>query len=494
MEIHLASATEATRRPRLAALRGSGALSPAGRFLLTYAALLALATLAIGLWVGQEIETGVLNRTAAVTALYVHSLVAPEVQSLATSNKLTAPDVAALGQTLSGTDLGQRLVGFRIWSRDGTVVYSPIPGLTGQRFTLEGDRARSFLGTVTVGISDLRDPENVYERQRYNRLLEMYVPMLRNGSGEVLAVAEFYLLPDEIDTEVRDARFRSWAVVVLAAAGSLLLVRAMVRRANRTIVGQQARLQEQVTELSGLLSEVADLNARIREAGSQAVEIWAEERRRISADLHDGPGQALALALLQFEDLQALEAPSAGADVPAGRKLTAAHGAISDALVELRQIAAGLRLPELERLSMAEVIERAVGDHQRRIGTAVALELDELPAEAPLVLKIGVFRALQETLSNATRHGRGVDVRVRAWVADGYLHLVVSDGGPGFDATASSAGGGLGILGMRERTALVGGTFAIESAPGRGTTVKLSWPLAAASTAGDGAADIGGGA
>jgi len=466
-------------------------MSPSGRFLLTYALLLALATAAIGLWVGQQIETGVLNRTAAVTALYVNSLVAPEVQSLATANQLAPPDAAALGHTLSGTDLGKRLVGFRIWSRDGRVLYSPIPGLTGQRFPLNGVRARSFMGTVTVDISDLSDPENVYERQHYNRLLEMYVPILRNRSGEVLAVAEFYLLPDEIDAEVGDARLRSGALVVLAAVGSFVLVWAMVTRASRTIAAQQARLRNQVAELSGLLSQVAELNARIRQAGSQEVAIGAEERRRISADLHDGPGQALALALLQFDDLRALAAASSGPGTTENQKLASAHGAISDALVELRQIAAGLRLPELERMSMSEVIERAVGDHQRRSGTAVALELRALSAEAPLALKIGAFRALQETLSNATRHGQGIDVTVRAWVTDGQLHLEVSDGGPGFELSERPLNGGLGIPGMQERTALVGGTFEIESTPGRGTTVRLSWPLTNVPTVADLVADEG---
>ena len=69
MGIRIAPVGQARHRPRLSALRGSTALSPSGRFLLTYALLLALATAAIGLWVGQQIETGVLNRTAAVTAL-----------------------------------------------------------------------------------------------------------------------------------------------------------------------------------------------------------------------------------------------------------------------------------------------------------------------------------------------------------------------------------------------------------------------------------------
>jgi signal transduction histidine kinase len=524
------------RRRPWEALSGNGSSpSLARRFLLTYGIMLTVATVAIGFWVGQQIEDGVLNRTAAVTAVYIHSFVAPEVQSLTTQPTLDSGEQAALARVLAGTELGQRLVGFRIWSRDGTVVYSPIAQLVGQRFPLIGSRARSFQGAVTVDISDLSDPENVFERQRYSRLVEMYVPILQNGSGEVLAVAEFYQLPDEIDAEVFNARIRSWALVLFAAVASFVLVAAMVLRTSRTIARQETRLRDQVGELSGLLAQVEDLTLRIRHAGAEGVAIYARERRRISADLHDGPGQALALALLQFEDIEAEAGGSAGANgvaagaareahgiaaeaanpagaanetaataassagaaspaSPAGAtagvplangKLKAARAAITDALAELREIAADLRLPELAQLTVTEAIERAVRDHARRSGVSAAVETGALPADAPLAVKISLFRALQESLSNATRHGRGIDVRVHAWVEDGFLHLDVSDHGPGFSLARRQprggsvpSGGGIGLAGIRERAALVGGTFEIRSAPGEGTTVSLSWPLA----------------
>ncbi len=494
--------------------------SLARRFLLTYGVMLAVATVAIGFWVGQQIEDGVLNRTAAVTAVYIHSFVAPEVQSLTTQPRLDPPDQAALTRVLAGTELGQKLVGFRIWSRDGTVVYSPIAQLVGQQFPVLGARAESFKGAVTVDISSLSDAENVFERQHYNRLVEMYVPILRNGSGDVIAVAEFYQAPDEIDAEVFNARIRSWALVLFVAVVSFVVVAAMVLRTSRTIARQEARLRDQVGELSGLLAQVEDLNLRIRHAGAEGVAIYARERRRISSDLHDGPGQALALALLQFEDLEAEAGGTAPADgvapdngvaatatgntAPAdgnaaagagataaaastrrvNGKLKAARAAITDALAELREIAADLRLPELAQLTVTEAIERAVRDHARRSGVSATVELGALPADAPLAVKIGLFRALQETLSNATRHGRGIGVGVHAWADDRSLHLEVSDRGPGFAVASRRTGGGIGpqaggigLPGIRERAALVGGTFEIRSAPGEGATVSLSWPL-----------------
>jgi signal transduction histidine kinase len=463
-------------RSRWRTLRGSGPQAVARRFLLAYGIVLALATVGIGFWVGQEIETGILNNAAADTALFVHSFLAPDVQSLATQPELTPADVEALGRQLTQTEFGKGLIAVRIWSRDGEVLYSPTSELVGQRFPLSADRARSFAGEVTVDINGLDGPEDAFERLRYDRLVEMFIPILQDRSGQVLAVAEFNQLPDEIDTEVNRARVGAWSIVLVAAVASFLIVAWVVLRAGRTIAGQQAMLRADVAQLSKLVGQVGDLNASLRNAGAHALALSVRESRRISADLHDGPGQALALALLQFDDLRestAQAAPRALGDP----KLAAAYDGITEALQELRAIAAGLRLPELAPLSIAELIERAVHDHERRTGITVTLSLDPLPADAPLAVKIGLFRALQETLSNATRHGQGIRVAVHAWADEQELHAEISDGGPGFDLAGLLSNGGLGLPGVRERTALAGGTFGIRTAPGEGTTIHLSWPL-----------------
>jgi signal transduction histidine kinase len=106
------------------------------------------------------------------------------------------------------------------------------------------------------------------------------------------------------------------------------------------------------------------------------------------------------------------------------------------------------------------------------------VEIGGVPAEAPLATKIAVYRILAEALSNATRHGGGADVRVRAQVTDdGMLALDVGDAGPGFDPSQEPDGARLGLAGMRERAELLGGSFAIESAPGGGTQVRVVLPL-----------------
>jgi signal transduction histidine kinase len=157
--------------------------------------------------------------------------------------------------------------------------------------------------------------------------------------------------------------------------------------------------------------------------------------------------------------------------------LSTVHRAVDDALREVRAISRGLRMPELASLSACEVAERAVRDHERRGGPPVQADFSALPQDAPLPVKIALFRSLQEALSNATRHGGGMDLRARAWRDGDRLCLDVSDRGPGFDPGQAERDGHLGLAGMRERAELLGGSFMVDAAPGRGTTVRVCWPL-----------------
>ena len=234
--------------------------------------------------------------------------------------------------------------------------------------------------------------------------------------------------------------------------------------------GYAATVRNQVLRLSRLLTENATLHDRLRRAAVRTATLNEQGLRRIGADLHDGPCQSLAFALLR------LDAAAVGKDTS-----EAVRTAVTDALSELRSIAAGLRLPELASLPLTAVVERAIRDHERRSQTPVLVQIRDLPIDAAVSIKVALFRALQEALSNATRHGRGEEVTVRAWLAEDWLWLSVADRGPGFVATAGESKGQLGLASMRERAELLGGQFQVSSAPGSGTVVQLCWPLSPAS-------------
>ncbi|MBI4083911.1 MAG: sensor histidine kinase [Candidatus Lambdaproteobacteria bacterium] len=451
----------------------------ARQFLLVSFLILLVGMVVIGLWVGRQIETGVINRTAGVTALYVDSFIAPYVQGLGDGG-LSDGHLRALDSLLSDTPLGQRIVAFKIWNPDGRVLYSNNPSLIGRKFPVLANLAAAFAGDVRAKISTLDEPENEYERQRWSRLIETYAPVRTGQMGSIVAVAEFYQTTDELQHEVRAAQWRSWLVVVVATLAMYLLLAGLVGRASRTISAQQVELRGKVGQLQALLAQNQHLHTRVRRAAARATALNERFLRRISADLHDGPAQDVSLALLRLDALTT-DSRSPGQEAGNGEAVSkdfkTLHSALQSALNELQAIAAGLRLPELEHLSPAATAYRAMHDYERKTGHAVVLALQDLPGSAPLPVKITLYRVLQESLANGFRHAAGSGQRVEIAHIAGQLAIQVSDDGPGFDPRAISGETHLGLTAMRERVEILGGTFSIDSETGRGTAVRACLPL-----------------
>jgi signal transduction histidine kinase len=445
--------------------------SLARQYLVASLVVVLVGVLITGAWIGHQIESSVLDRTAGVSALYVDSVVGPNLQTLAQDDRWLTPDeAAALNNLVATTGLGQGVAMFKIWSLDGRVLYSADPALVGRQFPVQGGLAQAVQGMVSADMSNLDEPENVYERQDYSRLVEVYAPVRQTRDGRVIAINEFYLLPDALDAEIRDAQTRSWAVVAGIGLLTYLALAGIVKRGSDTI-------QRQRQELERRLAQNERLHERVQQAAGRTTALNEQSLRRISADLHDGPAQALSLALLRLDELQAPCGHTIESCSRTRTDFATVHTSVRDALTDIRAISAGLRLPELESASVASVATRALDDHQRRSGTIVERDLDSLPEQAPLPIKIAMLRTLQEALSNATRHGKGLGVKVQLSNVEDQLKLQVSDRGPGFDPRRAEQSGHLGLAGMRERTELLGGAFEVRSTIGSGTTVCASWPL-----------------
>ena len=330
-------------------------------------------------------------------------------------------------------------------------------------------------------MDDLSGEENAWERARWSRLLEMYIPVRERGSDRIVAVAEFYLPPREIDQQVGEARLTTWLLVSLAILVSGALLYGLVKRGSDTIKRQEVALTRQVDELTGLLEENAILDQRVNSAAQRTTMLNERAMRRVSSDLHDGPGQMLSLAILRLDALRTRA--ESGRPVTAS-ELVEVEEALQEAMTDMRGVAAGLRVPELAGLDVRAVASRAVRDHERRSGATISLEVGEVPSAVSLPVKIALFRALQEGLSNVTRHGGSQAIQVtlgsRAAQRRGGppgLELVVSDDGAGFDPAILASSEGLGLAGIREQAEILGGTFAVDSAPGAGTRLRVWWPV-----------------
>lgn len=213
---------------------------------------------------------------------------------------------------------------------------------------------------------------------------------------------------------------------------------------------------------------------RLREVAARSAKATEEERLRISRELHDGVAQTLAAARVRLRLARAAKDPDLQA-----RELDTLSADLGNAIEELRRIALGLRPPALDVLGLGAAVEglvRSVAE-TGRLDADVRVDLDDrrLGDEAELAL----YRILQEALSNVVRHAGARRVQVRLHRRNGGAELMVKDDGHGFSMVGSMAGsGGLGLLGMQERAAYVGGELAIRSEPGAGTCVTAEIPFA----------------
>ena len=446
-------------------------LSLARRFVVANVLVFMVAGLAVGAWLSDQVERGILQRTAAVTALYVNSFIEPRLVGMA-ANGPPQVDRAGLDALMRNPAFTAEVAALIVWAPDGTIIYGPDDELVGQRFPSD-DLEAALRDELVFGISDLSHPKTAALTERFDRLFEVYVPVREPESGAVIGVAELYKVADEIELEVGDARRASWAIVAIVTLLSAAALFLIVKRGSDTIERQEAALARQVHDLTGLLAENEVLNERVRHAADRATTVNERALRRISSDLHDGPGQSLSLALLRLDGIRG----SIDADGTQAQEMEEVERALRDAMRDMRAIAAGLRLPELASMSTTQAVRRAVDEHSRRSGTAVELHVGPVSEPVPLSVRVSLYRALQELLSNATRHGGGTSVQATVQSVGEMLCLEVSDAGPGFDPAVLSQTDGLGLAGMREQAELLGGSFEVRAAPGAGTTVSVCWHL-----------------
>jgi signal transduction histidine kinase len=456
-------------------------LSPAQRFMLGSLAILAIGMAVIGAWVTSQIEEGVVDRTAATTALYVDSLVAPPLQDLAESDALTSESIDRLDWLFEDTPLGQEVVAFQVWDSTGQIVYGTVPSLVGQQFPVEDELARALAGEVSAEIGEPEGASELPPDIPQDELIEIYSPIRSRSTGEVIAAAEFYYATDDLAGDVAAAQRRSWLVVGGVTLIIYLLLATFIQRVSNTVRRQQRELSDQVVQLTEVARQNQELHERVRGAAARTAALNERFLRRLSAELHDGPAQEISLALLRLDHLAAL----AGASEPNGsvkteteRELEVIQGSLRRSLKDVRATSSGLLLPHLSTLTVAQTLEHVVRGHQRRTGLAAEIVERDLPVQAPLATKIALYRIVQEALNNAWRHAEGAVPTVTVTGFEDRLVIEVADPGPGFDpAVVQGSEAHLGLVSMRERAESLGGQFRVDSAPGRGTRAIATLPL-----------------
>jgi signal transduction histidine kinase len=201
----------------------------------------------------------------------------------------------------------------------------------------------------------------------------------------------------------------------------------------------------------------------------------AEERNRLAREMHDALGHRLTVAVVQLEGAQRLI--SADPD-RAARMIGTMRDEMKEALAELRRTVAALRGPleDAKGAPFEAVLTRLAQTFQDSTGLAVHLDLpDALPA-LPARHRLALYRAAQESLTNAQRHSAAQQVWLTVSAAQGHIMLTAADDGKGLGEPVETRDEGYGLRGLRERAAELGGELALETRPGGGAQVRFSLP------------------
>jgi signal transduction histidine kinase len=443
------------------------------QFLLLSAIVLLFGAIIIGWWINREIEDQVVNNSLDITAVFVDSTIAPHLWELDSLDQISALQKNHLNQLLMSSLNHGDFIAFHIAKPSGELVYSSMPITPNMDITTPGLRVAQA-GQVYSHITDHIDFAPP-ELQHNHQMIETYFPVRSQDGQRIIAIASFYQSLDETRSTILEAQLQGWAVVGTATFLMYVLLFGLMKRGNDTIEQQKLAL--------------AESRQLIQQAAVRAAEVNEDTMRRLGADLHDGPAQDLGIALMRMEPLrQALAQPTsdnlhqtADPEVIA-YDLNLIQTALHSSLNEIRNMAAGLRMPDLHELDLAGTILKATSDYSRKTGRLVAINgPNTLPGDE--ALKSAVYRIVQESLNNGHIHANPTEQYVTYFVDQRYFTLTVGDDGNGFDQDALPQDGRrrhLGLAGLKERAEILGGRLVIHSELKKGTTVEVIIPLSTA--------------
>jgi signal transduction histidine kinase len=355
----------------------------------------------------------------------------------------------------------------------GQIELDPLLAIVAARLR-ELVRARLVLIALLEGESSLRIAAAVGDGA--DRLLGQRLGVESSKVGRVLARGtsertDSLAADPEVDRAVvAEARVSTGLYVPLIVEGRAIgVIAAHDREDDDPRFGEDdLRIAESLAQRAAI---GVDLSRRVSsDAVRRVVEAQELERARLARELHDETGQALTSILLGLRTLeQSLESDDAQTEIASVRDL------VVSTLHDVRRLAVELRPAALDDFGLAPAIERLVDVHRQDASIDIDLEIHLADARLPAGVETTMYRIVQEALTNVTKHADATRISVLVTRTDKTAVLVVEDDGAGFEVSDETSG--LGLTGMRERVALVGGRLKIEAGKGSGTTIAAEIPL-----------------
>lgn len=248
--------------------------------------------------------------------------------------------------------------------------------------------------------------------------------------------------------------------------------------------GEMKIVQEITDSLASALRDalltraITNQQKALRRLSIQLMEAQEAERKRISQELHDEVGQALTAINLGL-GLVAKELPK-GTPASVRQTLKELEETVEEALKQVRDLSLDLRPSTLDDLGLIPTLRWYLSRYAQRINAEIFLEATEFETRPSAEIETAIYRAVQEGLTNIARHANPAHVWVRLEQDPSVIRVIIEDDGHGFDVQQAMDShkppSGLGLLGIRERVASLGGRFSIQSHPGQGTRLYIELP------------------
>jgi two-component system sensor histidine kinase UhpB len=241
-------------------------------------------------------------------------------------------------------------------------------------------------------------------------------------------------------------------------------------------VPHSAVTDRQLERLTGtfnsMLNNLESYSQRLRDVAARALNAEEAERKRIARELHDDTAQTLAALLIRLRVARMATGDTREEELEQFRVQ------LGEALERIRRFARGLRPPALDEFGLVPALESHVRSLSETVGVPIRVEAQPVTAAISSQAELALYRIAQEALSNAVHHSGASEIQLRIGERDGKVVVEVADNGSGFnrEETRDANGRGLGLFGMEERAAYIGGKVEITSRRGAGTTVRASVP------------------
>jgi len=227
-----------------------------------------------------------------------------------------------------------------------------------------------------------------------------------------------------------------------------------------------------------LLKQAQMQQRHLRELSHQILHAQEEERKRISRELHDVIAQTLVGINVH---VAALTQDSAGNPKTLQRKIDGLHRVVENSLDIVHRFARQLRPTMLDDLGLIPALQTFMKSFNEDTGVRASLKAFGGIEQATDAVRTVLYRVAQEALTNVARHAKASQAEVTIRCIDGCVHMAITDNGHGFNVDGKSSAKKhqrLGLIGMRERVEMIGGSFSVESAPGHPTIVRVALPAA----------------